>query len=117
MRTIFDYGPQPKSHSLHKKRSFPLRIYLVNVNISEKKLLICAHLLEKSLIENFLFCAVSFKVLVPELFYRKDCKFVYIFILDCKILKKKEKENRDKPKLMYQHQRIEFSEKLAFHTL
>ena len=37
MRAIFHYGPQPKSHSLHKKGSFPLRIYLVNVNISEKK--------------------------------------------------------------------------------
>ena len=95
MRTIFHYGPQPKSHSLHKKGSFPLRIYLVNVNISEKKLLICAHLLEKSLIENLLFCAVNFKeVLVPELFYRKDCKFVYIFILDRKIIIKKKMKKK-----------------------
>ena len=41
--------------ALHKKRSFPLRIYPVNVTKSE---ISWRNFLEKSLMENFIFCAV-----------------------------------------------------------
>ena len=52
--------------SLHKKWSFPLRISSVNVTESAF-LRICAHLLKKSLIKNFIFSAVSFRNLFePE---------------------------------------------------
>ena len=48
--------------TLHKKLSFPLSISSVNVTADScgwKKLRIWSHLLRKSLMENFIFCAVS----------------------------------------------------------
>ena len=45
---------------LHKKWSYPLRISSVNVTKSAS-LQIWSHLLKKSLMENFIFCAVSFR--------------------------------------------------------
>ena len=47
--------------TLHKKWSFPLGISSVNVTKSAEKLRIWSHLLKKSVIENFDFCAVSAK--------------------------------------------------------
>ena len=58
----------PKKHhhryltALHKKRSFPLRISLVNVISLVNffwKLRIWSHLLKRSLTENFIFCLVQ----------------------------------------------------------
>ena len=46
-----------KQPSLHKKWSFPLRIYSVNVTKSTGNC-VFSHLLKKSLMENFIFCAV-----------------------------------------------------------
>ena len=43
----------------HKKRSFPLRLSSVNATKSQSKLRLWANLLKKSLIENFIFCAVA----------------------------------------------------------
>ena len=43
-------------NSLHKKGSFPLRTFLVNVRI-------WSHLLKKSLMKNFIFCAVIWTIL------------------------------------------------------
>ena len=55
MRTLFDYGPRPHSTFTVQKKRFPLRISLVIENISAKKIL-----------------------------YGKDCKLVFIFILNHK---------------------------------
>ena len=44
--------------SLYKKLSFPLRTSSLNVTKIRRKLRIWSHLLEKSLMENFIFCAV-----------------------------------------------------------
>ena len=44
---------------LHKKWSFPLRIYSVNVGKSAENL---RPLLERSLMENFIFCAVYVEI-------------------------------------------------------
>ena len=46
-----------KTRTAQKKRSFPLRISLVNVDKSAV-LRICSHILKKFLMENFIFCAV-----------------------------------------------------------
>ena len=45
--------------SLHKKWSFPLRISSVNVTKFASFLRIWSHLLKKSLMGNFIFCAVN----------------------------------------------------------
>ena len=54
---------QIKKKTLYKKWSFPLRICPVNVTQStencHRKLRIWSHLLEKSLMENFIFCSVK----------------------------------------------------------
>ena len=45
--------------TLHKKSSFPLRIFFSKCNQIRSFLRIWLHLLKKSLIENFIFCAVG----------------------------------------------------------
>ena len=47
--------------TLHKKWSFPLRISSVNVTNFFSFLRIWSHLMKKSLMENFIFCAVQVK--------------------------------------------------------
>ena len=66
IKTFKIFGNQEVVLALHKKWSFPLRISSVNVTKSAEtadlvtftKLRIWSHLLKKSLIENFIFCAV-----------------------------------------------------------
>ena len=66
---------------LHKKWSFPLRISSVNVTKSARKLWIFSNLLKKSLMENFIFCAVS------DWLKRKIyCALIYFPILQRKII-------------------------------
>ena len=52
--------------SMQKKRGFPLRISSVNVTIL-RKLRIWSHLLKKSLMENFTFCAVYSREMTNEI--------------------------------------------------
>ena len=54
---------------LHKNWSFPLRIFSVNMTKSAKNLWIWSHLLNKSLMENFIFCAVQ-KTLFRGIYFR-----------------------------------------------
>ena len=53
---LFTTLPCSKSKTLNKKLRFPLRISSVNVT---RKLQIWSPLLKKSLMENFIFCAVK----------------------------------------------------------
>ena len=48
--------------SLHKKWGFPSRIFFSKYDQICKKLRICSHLLKKSLMENFFFCAVCLMI-------------------------------------------------------
>ena len=45
-------------HAFHKKRNFSLRFLISKCNEMHRKLRILSHLLKKSLMENFIFCAV-----------------------------------------------------------
>ena len=51
-------------YSPHKRWSFPLRIS--SVNVTKSALRIWSHLLKKSLMENFIFCAVVFVFFLGE---------------------------------------------------
>ena len=46
---------------LHKKMKFSIRNFLSKCHQKHRKLRIWSHLLKKSVIENFVFCAVSAK--------------------------------------------------------
>ena len=64
--------------TLHKKWSFPLRIS--SVNMTKSAVRICSHLLKKSIMEKFIFCAVREFVLiiVSAYFY---LFLIYLFIV------------------------------------
>ena len=61
--------------ALHKKWSFALRISSVNVTKSAGN---CSHLLKKSLVESFIFCAVMLKK--SAAIFKKLWKFVKSFV-------------------------------------
>ena len=78
---LWNIGKQISTETLHKKWSFPLRISLVNVT---GKLRIWSHLLKKSLMENFIFCAekpVSFRAIYFCIHIRKSIHYT-IFCSD-----------------------------------
>ena len=46
--------------SLHKKMKFSIKDFFSKCEQIRRKLRICSHLLKKSLMENFIFCAVYY---------------------------------------------------------
>ena len=72
------YFIKPREKSLHKKRSFPLRISSVNVTKSAIFLRIWSHLLKKSSIENFIFLCSEFigNRNLPNIFFNDNSNTV-----------------------------------------
>ena len=72
--------PSCKHTSLHKKWSFPLRISFSKCDQIRSNLRIWSHLLKKSIMENFIFCAVRhkyLKVICEEFIFRKDVFYLW----------------------------------------
>ena len=69
--------------TLHKKWRFPIRISSVNVTKSavvRRKLRIWSHLLKKSLMENFIFCAVQNMLIKVKFSANQNTKLCFFML-------------------------------------
>ena len=84
-----------KFTALHKKWSFPFRISSVNVTKSAVSLRIWSHLLKKSIMENFIICAVLLTedgglLQRPKTkLHWKEITKIFSFLIKRKLLKKR----------------------------
>ena len=72
---MFPYKDRIEDIPQHKKWSFPLRISSVNVLLQFSA--VWSHLLKKSLMENFIFCAVCRNIRIRE---NSNCSICYSMI-------------------------------------